>query len=100
MDALEQRIERKGAVLRDNDFAVDDATIATERKNRVDQLRKIPRQRPASLRLEIDLPASRKAMQRKPSHFGSYCQYFPRGMSATDSASIGAKGGHNSNSGK
>lgn len=29
-------------------------------------------------------------MQRKPSHFGSYCQRRPSGSSLTDSASIGS----------
>src|SRR5687768_10641937 len=35
---------------------------------------------------------SRNARQRKPSHFGSYCHSAPIGISATDNASIGAKG--------
>src|SRR5262249_4143805 len=38
------------------------------------------------------LPPSRKMRQRKPSHFGSYCQSFPSGISSTDKASIGGKG--------
>src|ERR1700722_17054601 len=38
------------------------------------------------------LPA-RKTMQRKPSHFGSYCQCLPTGIWSTDSASIGLNGG-------
>src|SRR5215831_1889769 len=38
------------------------------------------------------LPPSRKMRQRKPSHFGSYCQFLPRGISSTDKASIGGKG--------
>src|SRR5262249_34406143 len=37
----------------------------------------------------------RKTRQRKPSHFGSYCQPLPVGISSTESASIGAKGGRN-----
>src|SRR5215212_3606318 len=36
---------------------------------------------------------SRKAMQRKPSHFGSYCHSLPVGNSSTDRASIGGSGG-------
>src|SRR3977135_321042 len=32
-------------------------------------------------------------MQRKPSHFGSYCQSSPNGISSTDRASIGGSGG-------
>src|SRR5438477_3797555 len=35
----------------------------------------------------------RKARQRKPSHFGSYCQPGPTGISSTDFASIGGSGG-------
>ena len=35
---------------------------------------------------------SRKTRQRKPSHFGSYCQLSPTGMSSTDRASIGGNG--------
>src|SRR5207248_5678361 len=34
----------------------------------------------------------RKARQRKPSHFGSYCQPGPIGISSTDFASIGSSG--------
>src|SRR5262245_61869578 len=30
--------------------------------------------------------------QRKPSHFGSYCQFLPSGILSTESASIGGKG--------
>src|SRR6266496_752234 len=37
---------------------------------------------------DTSLP-SRKAMQRKPSHFGSYCQVSPAGSCSTDFASIG-----------
>ena len=36
---------------------------------------------------------SRKAKQRKPSHFGSYCHSLPWGIASTDNASIGGKGG-------
>ena len=39
---------------------------------------------------------SRKARQRKPSHFGSYCHSLPSGISFTDNASIGGKGGRSS----
>src|SRR5690349_4089758 len=39
------------------------------------------------------LSPSRKSRQRKPSHFGSYCQFAPSGIVPTDRASIGAKGG-------
>src|SRR5438046_9587320 len=35
----------------------------------------------------------RKARQRKPSHFGSYCQPGPTGISSTDFASIGGSRG-------
>jgi hypothetical protein len=35
----------------------------------------------------------RKTRQRKPSHFGSYCQPAPVGIASTDDASIGASGG-------
>src|SRR5690242_18898257 len=35
----------------------------------------------------------RKARQRKPSHFGSYCQRSPAGISSTERASIGGSGG-------
>ena len=41
---------------------------------------------------KILLP-SRKARQRKPSHFGSYCQSSPIGMSSTERVSIGGNGG-------
>lgn len=37
-------------------------------------------------------PFSRKARQRKPSHFGSYCHWSPRGICSTESASIGSRG--------
>src|SRR5919201_3649730 len=37
----------------------------------------------------------RKRRQRKPFHFGSYCQPLPVGISSTESASIGANGGRN-----
>src|SRR5215471_12599198 len=37
----------------------------------------------------------RKRRQRKPSHFGSYCQPLPVGIWSTESASIGANGGRN-----
>jgi hypothetical protein len=39
------------------------------------------------------LSPSRKAMQRKPSHFGSYCHCLPAGISSTERASIGGSGG-------
>src|SRR3954471_24030055 len=42
------------------------------------------------------LSPSRNAMQRKPSHLGSYCHSSPVGISSTDSASIGGSGGFNS----
>jgi hypothetical protein len=32
-------------------------------------------------------------MQRKPSHFGSYCHSSPTGISSTERASIGGSGG-------
>src|SRR5687768_2521160 len=35
-------------------------------------------------------------MQRKPSHFGSYCQAAPSGTVSTETASIGARGCCNS----
>src|SRR5438105_4612882 len=35
----------------------------------------------------------RKTMQRKPSHFGSYCHSSPTGISSTKRASIGGSGG-------
>ena len=35
-------------------------------------------------------------MQRNPSHFGSYYQPSPVGISSTERASIGANGGFNS----
>ena len=41
---------------------------------------------------ENSLP-SRKARQRNPSHFGSYCQLSPTGISSTERASIGGSGG-------
>src|ERR1051325_758078 len=36
---------------------------------------------------------SRKAKQRKPSHFGSYSHWSPSGISSTSKASIGRNGG-------
>jgi len=37
---------------------------------------------------------SRKTMQRKPSHFGSYCHCLPTEIWSTDSVSIGLNSGH------
>ena len=42
---------------------------------------------------EKSFSPSRKARQRKPSHFGSYCQSSPTGISSTERASIGGNGG-------
>ncbi len=43
-------------------------------------------------------PPSRKAMDRKPSHFGSNCQPGPSGSAGTAFASMGAMGGWNGRS--
>ena len=90
MDALLQRLEVQPMFGRDHDLAIDHAAIrqfghgvATSGKYRV-----IGR----SLRLPISTSSpSRKMIDRKPSHLGSYDA--PRGISATALASIGGTGG-------
>src|SRR5262249_30587567 len=51
MDALEQVIERKRAVARYYDLAVDDKSLDFQRAGRFDELGEISRQRPAGFRL-------------------------------------------------
>jgi hypothetical protein len=55
-----------------------------------DAVRKIAAERPAQLGLNVYLvTGALEAMQRKPSHFGSYCHASPSGITSTDFASIG-----------
>src|SRR5262249_38947933 len=95
MDALEQVVERERAVAWHHDLAVDDKSLDFQRaaastssgKYRVSD-------RPDFDCRKISRPL-RKRRQRKPSHFGSYCQPLPVGIWWTESASIDANGGRN-----
>ena len=60
VDALQQGIERKRAIGRYDDLAVEDECRGPDGPHRLDQLRKIARQRLARFRLEFNLVAVAK----------------------------------------
>src|SRR6266487_1064450 len=55
MDALEQVVEREGAVLRHHDLAVEDKGVGLESEGCLDQVGEIARERAAGLGLENDV---------------------------------------------
>ena len=77
MNPLQQRVERKPPSDGIDNFRIEHEALSLEPAQRVDQLRKVAGHgRPALDWSGMILP-SRKARQRKPSHFGSYSHSAP-----------------------
>ena len=75
-----------------DDFAIQNEFLSLQLEQSRYQLRKISGQCLPGLGLQFHRWPSRKAMQRKPSHFGSYCHPGPLGIVPTLLASMGKNG--------
>ena len=88
VDALEQVIERDRAADGHDDLAVEDEALGPSSRSAATISGKYRASGwPAFDWSSIELP-SLKARQRNPSHFGSYCQSRPVGISSTRRASM------------
>jgi hypothetical protein len=65
MNALKQRVERKRAITRDHDLAVEDERLCLELADRVDQFGIVAGERLPRFRLQLDLVAVAKCQAAK-----------------------------------
>ena len=92
MNALQKRIKGEVASLRNCDLPVEHELPCFKLGKGFHEFGKAARERLFDFDCSSVVLPSRRAKERKPSHFGSYCHCLPRGIALTDNTSIGGTG--------